>query len=145
MRSKLGVITAAVFAVLAAFVAKPAPAAAWFEVCNHAGEQITVAVVDTWVGDDGDDYLYSRGWWNVDQGNCVTAISDSIEYDVVYLYAYSTNHSWSGSEYYCVDTQNAFWFHGDRADTDCPTSTTRGFLRIDTGDYTNYTDTLTAE
>ena len=87
--------------------------------------------------------LDDKGWWNIDSGSCAEPIGDSIKDDVVYVYASSSNDTWSGSYYYCVDTAYKFNYTDEQADSTCPTGTKRGFFKVDTGDYTNYTESLT--
>lgn len=135
-RLLLVVVAIAGYAVVAAL--RPAPAAAWFQVCNKSDEKVYVAV-------EVDDFLssYSAGWWNILPGECATPVSDDIDASSISLYAESTSHTWSGSNYYCVDPQDRFHYDDDQTDKTCPSGTKRGFRDVSTGSAKNYTDDLT--
>jgi len=122
------------FFVLAA--AHPAPAFASFKICNESGEQIAVAIAykDT----DAQNWV-SRGWWNLDDGECKTPLGGDLKNKYYYLRGDGDSHYWGGDYKFCVDNDNKFTLN--EADSTCDYDY-EGFLEIDTGDASSFTYTF---
>ena len=128
-----GLGAAALFVVAAAH---PAPALADFKICNQSGEKISVAIA--YHDRDADNWV-SRGWWNLDAGECKTPLAGDLKDKYYYLYGDGDQHYWSGEHSFCVDNSNKFTLN--EADTTCSYDY-EGFFEIDTGDATGYTYTF---
>lgn len=127
--------------VLALVVLTPSPAAAWLRVCNQSNESVSVAVADIF-DEVFDTSEYSKGWWNIEVGACAKPIDEDLsDLDTIYLYADSTHDTWGGGNYFCVDPQDKFNYQDDTAESKC-TGVKRGFRKLDTGNWKNYTYTL---
>lgn len=131
-----GIWISAAAAVCALAALRPAPALADFEVCNESGEHISVAIA--YHDADAGNWV-SRGWWNIDDGECKTPIGGDLRDEYYYLYADGDQHYWKGDYSFCVDGSNAFTLN--QADTTCD-YTMDGFFEIDTGNATSYTYTF---
>jgi uncharacterized membrane protein len=136
MLRKLSIVFTATAAVVAIAAMRPAPAQAAFTVCNQSGERVSVAIAyhdadaDTWV---------SRGWWNLDNGECKTPVGGDLKDEYYYLFGNGDVHTWTGSHDFCVDDDNAFTLND--ADTEC-SYTNHEFFEVDTGDDTSFTYTF---
>jgi len=126
-------VSAALFVVAAAH---PSPAQASFQICNESGEHISVAIA--YHNADAGNWL-SRGWWNLDNGECKTPVGGDLKNQYYYLYADGDQHYWSGSHSFCVDDNNAFDLND--ADNVC-SYVTKDFFEVDTGDAVSYTYTF---
>ena len=128
-----GLGAAALFIVAAAH---PAPALADFRICNQSGEKISVAIA--YHDQDANNWV-SRGWWNLDAGECKTPLSGELRDKYYYLYGDGEQHYWSGQHSFCVDNSDKFTLN--EADATCDYDY-EGFFEIDTGDATGYTYTF---
>lgn len=124
---------AALFLVTAAH---PAPALADFKICNSSGEKVSVAIA---YHDADSGNWVSRGWWNLDDGECKTPLGGNLKNKYYYLYGDGDQHVWKGSNSFCVDNQDAFTLN--EADTTCNYDF-ENFFEIDTGDASTYTYTF---
>ncbi|SMP33770.1 DUF1036 domain-containing protein [Shimia sagamensis] len=106
----------------------PLAAQAGLEICNEAGFPQSVAVAYK----DGDGYR-SRGWWNLDPGECDTPVSGDLKRRYYYVFATATGYAFDPVERYSFCTElSGFSIVGDE---DCEA---RGydksmFAKIDTG------------
>ena len=124
---------AALFVIAAAH---PATAMADFKICNQSSEKISVAIA--YHDQDAGNWV-SRGWWNVDPGECKTPLSGELRDRYYYLYGDGEQHYWSGEHSFCVDNSDKFTLN--EADTTCDYDY-EGFIEVDTGDSTGYTYTF---
>jgi len=129
----VGLSAAALF-VLAA--ARPTPALASFKICNSSGEHIAVAIA--YHDADAGNWV-SRGWWNLDDGECKTPIGGDLKDKYYYVYGDGDSHVWKGEHQFCVDNNNKFTLN--ESDTTCDYDY-EGFFEIDTGDAATYTYTF---
>lgn len=103
------------------------PAVAGLEICNGTDARHSVAIGYK----DGDNWI-SRGWWNIDPGECTTPIGDDLRNRYYYFRAEAAGYDFDDENYaFCTDP-SAFRIIGDE---DCKA---RGysremFRRIDTG------------
>lgn len=124
----------AALAVLAAV--HPAPAAASFKLCNQSGEKVSVAIA---YHDKESDNWVSRGWWNLDDGACVTPLAGSLKNQYYYIYGDGDQHYWRGEHSFCVDNDHKFTLN--EADTTCSYDYEK-FFEVDTGDSSSFTYTF---
>ncbi len=129
----IGIFTAVVCAVAAL---SSAPASADFQVCNESGEHVSVAIA---YYDAATDSMVSEGWWNMDSGDCRTAIDGDLKDKYYYLYAESDEHTWTGSHAMCLNPVHKFTLYD--VDTSCDYSW-ENFFQVDTGDAESYTHTI---
>ena len=124
---------AALAFVLVGTVLSARPAHADLTICNQYRETIYTA----YGFNNGTDWV-SRGWWQIDPGQCVALISGALTNRYYYVYADTENgdYYWGGDYMFCISKPNAFEIVGD---TDCNT----GFFEIDTNGDTDVTQTLT--
>ena len=136
MVRKLSILLAATGAVIALTAMHPAAAQADFKVCNQSGEHISVAIAyhDAEAGN-----WVSRGWWNLNDGECKTPVGGDLKDQYYYLYADGDQHTWTGDHEFCVDSDNAFTL--DESDTTCDYTNER-FFEIDTGNDVSFTYTF---
>lgn len=134
------------FALFAVLFFRPAPAVAGLHVCNKTENKVYVSVATLW-GDCYMDWCHERvqGWWNIDPGDCKTPIGASLDTsgdtDYYYYAEDSQGATWTGDLSLCVDPNNAFDYGDSEADS-CD-STHRRFKPIRTGNYSDYTLSLT--
>ncbi|MFY0660427.1 MAG: DUF1036 domain-containing protein [Shimia sp.] len=113
---------------IAAAVTLPVAAWAGLEICNEAGFSQSVAVAYK----DGDAYR-SRGWWNLDPGECETPVTGDLKRRFYYVFATARGYEFDPAEQYSFCTElSGFSIVGDE---DCAA---RGyeksmFAKIDTG------------
>ncbi|HXM19408.1 MAG TPA: DUF1036 domain-containing protein [Candidatus Tumulicola sp.] len=131
------IIIATVSAVAAIlFLAAPRPAQASLQICNKSSERIDTAVA--YYYDDGLDAAWeSEGWWVLQPGQCATPVSYDLDYRYYYVFGNGPSHYWGGTYNFCVDMSTKFDFLD--SDTKCPNGTWKGFRRIDTENYKQYT------
>jgi uncharacterized membrane protein len=130
-------LTFAAAATLFILVAlRPAPAKADFQICNQSGEHVSVAIA---YHDKDSGNWVSRGWWNLDDGECKTPVGGDLKDEYYYLYGDGDQHYWKGTYSFCVDNANAFTLN--EADTTCDYDMV-DFFEIDTGDALSYTYTF---
>jgi uncharacterized membrane protein len=129
----VGAAAAALFAIAAAH---PAPAMASFKICNSSGEHIAVAVA---YHDKDSGNWVSRGWWNLEDGECKSPLGGDLKNKYYYLFADGAQHYWRGEHTFCVDNDNAFTLND--SDTTCDYKYEK-FFEIDTGDALGYTYTF---
>lgn len=133
---KISLIAAMAASLLSVAAFRPAPAMAEFEVCNKSGEHISVAIA--YHDQDAGNWV-SRGWWNIDDGECKTPVGGDLKDRYYYLYGDGDEHFWKGSNSFCVDNSNAFTLN--EADTTCDYDMVN-FFEVDTGDLDSYTYTF---
>jgi len=133
---RLAPLFSAAAAALALAAFRPAPALADFEVCNQSGEHISVAIA--YHDKDAGNWV-ARGWWNLDDGECKTPVGGDLSDRYYYLYADGDQHTWTGSNQFCVDNEHAFTLN--EADTTCDYSMVN-FFEVDTGELDSYTYTF---
>lgn len=110
---------------------------AGLSICNKAGRAATVALGRF----DGTQWL-SEGWWTIAPSKCESLIGTPLVARFYYLYATDGGAgSWSGTRNFCTAAKDKFSIVGrdrcigrgyDR----------RGFFEIDTGQASNYTQSL---
>jgi uncharacterized membrane protein len=114
---------------------------AWAElrICNDTAELQSIALGYKGAGD-----WLSRGWWNIQPGDCATVVSGPLNKRYYYYFADSPSKTFRGQNYHFCADDRVFEILGD---TDC---VDRGhqrlnFREIDVGDTaTAYTLTLQA-
>jgi uncharacterized membrane protein len=130
-------VTIAIVAGLCALATlRPAPALADFQICNESGEHVSVAIAYHDV--DAGNWV-SRGWWNLNDGECKTPVGGNLRDEYYYLYGDGDQHYWKGSYSFCVDNSDAFTLN--QADTTCSYDM-ESFFEVDTGDADSYTYTF---
>jgi len=114
-------------------------ALAELRICNDTGELQSIAL-----GFKGETDWTSKGWWNIQSGDCATVVSGDLTKRYYYYFADSKSGGFRGQEFlFCVQ-DTSFEIVGD---TDCDT---RGldqssFREIDTGETAKaFTLTLNA-
>jgi len=125
-----------VIALFAAAAARPAPALADFKICNESGERIAAAIA---YNDPDSQNWVSRGWWNLDDGECKTLLGGVLKDKYYYLRGDGDAHYWGGEYKFCVDNNNKFTLN--EADSTCDYDY-EAFFKIDTGDASSYTYTF---
>lgn len=130
----VGFLGAAALFVVAAV--HPSAALADFKICNNSGEKVSVAIA--YHDADAGNWV-SRGWWNIDNGECKTPLTGDLRNKYYYLYGDGDQHTWKGSNSFCVDNKDAFTLA--EADTSCDYDY-ENFFEVDTGDATGYTYTF---
>ena len=125
-----------IFAALALYLAA-LPALAGLTVCNHTSQSTKVAL-----GYFGGSAWSSRGWWIIKPGNCRQVLPEPLNARYYYLYATDdSSGAWDGRSGFCVAAAGKFDIKG-RADCANHGYDRKGFFRIDTGQATNYTQSL---
>jgi uncharacterized membrane protein len=109
--------------------------------CNKSSDDISIAVnyyqSDTWI---------TKGWWIASPGECVTPLG-SIDTRYIYFHAHNDDGSnWPGAtdrdwKDKCVIGRR-FEFHGTRSS--CGSGRLERFGAVDTGDYTEFTYSLSS-
>jgi len=125
------------FFAIFAFVLLAVPAHAGLIVCNK-----TAAPAKFALGRFNGRHWVSEGWWSLDGHRCTTVISAPLKARYYYLYATDGGPgSWDGSRDFCVSTAGRFKIAGRR---DCAARgfERRGFFEMDTGQKTDYTQSL---
>lgn len=120
-----------------AFVMLAVPAHAGLTVCNKTAHPAKLAL-----GRFNGTQWMSEGWWTVDSRHCTSVISAPL--DARYYYLYATDGgpgSWDGSRAFCVSAADAFKIVG-RADCAARGFDRKGFFEVDTGQKTDYTQSL---
>lgn len=133
---RLFVVAASVAVLFVVAAAHPAPALASFKVCNNSGEHVAVAIA---YHDKEADNWVSRGWWNLDNGECKTPLAGNLKNKYYYIYGDGDSHYWKGDHSFCVDNNNKFTLN--EADSTCDYDY-EGFFEVDTGDASSYTYTF---
>jgi uncharacterized membrane protein len=105
-----------------------APANAAFKICDDSGETVAVALA---FYDKATDSYISRGWWNLDDGGCTIIVSGDLTDEYYYLYAKSSQHTWSGTHTACVNQKHKFAYVD--ANKTCDFSWVK-FFEVDTED-----------
>ena len=137
MLKHLALITVGAAVLFVSSAMHPSPALASFQVCNESGEKISVAIA--YFGSDADGWT-TEGWWNVDDGACASPITGDLDNRYYYLFADSSQHTWTGDYTNCVDPDNSFTLN--HADSDCNYEK-KSFFKVDTGETsTSYTYTF---
>lgn len=122
-------------AALILFAASPAWAG--FTVCNKAEIQAKVAIGQF----DGKDWK-SEGWWTIPPQKCETLISGPLDARYYYLYATDGGSgTWNGSTGFCTAPIGPFAIEG-RGNCAARGYDRKGFFEIDTGQKTDWTQSL---
>lgn len=103
-------------------------ARAGLELCNSSGFSQSVAVGYK----DGEDWV-SRGWWNLDPGECKEPVKGDLKQRYYYIFASARGRAFTPEKKYTFCTQSAaFTITGDTA---CKSRgyDINSFARIDTG------------
>lgn len=134
------------FVLFAVVFFRPAPALAGLHICNKTDKKVFVAVASL----SCDDVIEMcdtsvQGWFNIQAGDCATAIGSNLstDYDYYYYADDGAGGLWEGSSAFCVDPQNAFHY-GDEENSACAGGVHRNFRKIETGSYSDYTLSLTS-
>ncbi len=114
--------------IIALSVLFGAPAQAGLTICNKAEVQHSFAVAFK----DGGSYV-SKGWWNIDPGDCKIVVGGDLTRRYYYFRATATGREFNGAEYAFCTIQQSFDIVGDE---NC---TARGyqkslFKKLDTGE-----------
>ena len=113
------------------------PASAALNVCNATRHMARVAVGRF----DGTQWM-SEGWWTIAPKACAAVVPQSLKARYYYLYAVDGGSgSWDGSRKFCVGTGDKFQALG-RGNCAGRGMDAKGFFAIDTGDKSDYTQTL---
>jgi uncharacterized membrane protein len=116
-------------AVAAAIMAMATSAQAGFDVCNNSSDDVTVAF-----GYREDGEWTSSGWWNIDQGECMTVYDKTLKEQFYYYYAEKVNSDgyWEGDYVFCA-IDEAFTIVGDQ---NCKSRgyDAYGFREVDVGE-----------
>src|ERR1700722_464281 len=113
------------------------PAQAAFTVCNKTAHPARVALGRF----DGSAWI-SRGWWTIAAKACDSLLPGPLDARFYYLYATDGGSgSWGGARGFCVAQSDKFEIAG-RADCVGRGFDSKGFFEIDTGQASNYTQSL---
>jgi uncharacterized membrane protein len=124
-------------AVISFLVLATIPAEAGLQVCNKAKLTAKVALGRF----DGKTWL-SQGWWVVAPGKCVSLLSGQLDGRFYYLYGSDGGSgTWSGDTGFCTQDGKEFAIAG-RGKCAARGYDRKGFFEIDTGDRTNWTQSL---
>ncbi|ANP35680.1 hypothetical protein JL2886_00754 [Phaeobacter gallaeciensis] len=104
-----------------------APAFAGLEICNDAGRSLSVAIGYA----DGDTWV-SKGWWNIDAGDCKTPLGGDLKNRYYYYRANSSGSAFASGDFTFCTTSQAFTISGD---SECAARgyESTGFRKLDTG------------
>jgi hypothetical protein len=82
----------------------------------------------------------SRGWWNLNAGECTVVVGGDLQNRYYYYYAHTSDgREWNGPHTFCVLDQA---FTIGQA---CPPSNEKGFGQIDTGESDSFTQGFTCD
>lgn len=108
-RSRPQICKVAVCAIIALLIcgsadadgARPdAMAMSTVRVCNKAGEKVSVAL--SYRGGEESEYYIVRGWFNLDDGECM---SQRVVSGAIYAYGASDTGTWEGAFPICIERQ----------------------------------------
>lgn len=115
------------------------PTLAGLEVCNNAGQNLSLAIGYS----NGGEWI-SEGWWNIPAGDCKTPVTGELKKRYYYYRANAGGTAFASGKYSFCTTSQAFTIRGD---SNCAARgyETQGFRKLDTGDTaTRFTLTLNA-
>ncbi|WP_264210261.1 DUF1036 domain-containing protein [Leisingera thetidis] len=115
------------------------PALAGLEICNNAGQSLSLAI-----GYSSGGGWVSEGWWTIPAGGCKTAVSGDLKTRYYYYRADAGGAVLASGDYTFCTSPEPFTIHGD---TQCGPRgyETQGFRRLDTGETArHFTLTLNA-
>ncbi|WP_291728656.1 DUF1036 domain-containing protein [Leisingera sp. F5] len=115
------------------------PAFSGLEVCNKAGQSLSLAI-----GYSSDGDWISEGWWNIPAGACKTPVGGDLKKRYYYYRANASGEAFASGDYTFCTSPEPFTIHGD---TRCGPRgyETQGFRKLDTGETaTHFTLTLNA-
>jgi len=114
------------------------PAHAALNVCNRTAKPARVAVGRF----DGTAWL-SEGWWVLAPKKCGAVVPGKLKSRYYYLYATDGGAgSWDGERKFCVGVGEDKFQSRGRGRCAAHGMDTRGFFAVDTGDATDYTQSL---
>ncbi len=120
-----------------ALVLLATPAHAGLTICNKTAHSVKAAL-----GRFNGTQWMSEGWWTISAAHCTAVISAPLDARYYYLYASDGGPgSWDGGRGFCVSAADAFKIDG-RADCAGHGFDRKGFFEVDTGQKTDYTQTL---
>jgi uncharacterized membrane protein len=105
----------------------------------------------------GEDRWVATGWWNIQPGDTATVYRGNLNDRVYYYYAHQEdpNVFWSGDDSFLVHSLNRFTIlqglNGTPISIDLPNGGSSSdlkmyqFLKVDVGDYLDYTNTITQD
>jgi uncharacterized membrane protein len=131
-------------AVLAGVTALPGHALAALSACNK-----TSYVLETAVGFQTRGHLASRGWFQIEPGQCRTLIDGTLDAKTYYTFAYSSPvhigemKYFSGAEPFCTEAGPQDFNIAGQRDCDKRGFVQRGFARIETGGNGDWTTSFT--
>ena len=106
-------------------------------VCNRTSRAVKVAIARY----DGMQWK-SQGWWTLAPTACTAVISSALNARFYYLFAMDgSSGGWDGTHGFCVSSHNRFVIAG-RANCVVHGFERKGFFEVDTGNATDYTQTL---
>jgi uncharacterized membrane protein len=118
-------------------LALAAPAQAALNVCNKTARPVRVAVGRF----NGTDWA-SEGWWTLVAKQCAAVVAGRL--DARYYYVFATDDgpgSWGGNRGFCVASADRFSVVG-RDDCAGRGYERKGFFAVDTGQATDYTQSI---
>mgnify|MGYP000674910905 CR=1 FL=1 len=125
--------------VAAAIGLAASPALAGLEICNNAGQSLSLAI-----GYSSDGEWISEGWWNIPVGQCKTPVSGDLKNRYYFYRANAGGTAIASGDYSFCTTPQAFTIQGD---SNCGGRgyETQGFRKLDTGETAaHFTLTLNA-
>lgn len=115
----------------------PLAATAELRLCNEAPFQVSTAV-----GYLENGQWHSRGWYNIDPGQCAVAIGGALTNRYYYVHGHSTSrHVWGDNYWFC--TRNAMFTISGTADCVARGYESTKFYSVDTANAQSYTSRLT--
>ncbi|MFN9645732.1 MAG: DUF1036 domain-containing protein [Cyanobacteriota bacterium] len=110
---------------------------AWLRVCNYSTEPSVSVAVASWRSNT----WQSEGWWTIENGSCATVVGGGrLSSRYYYVRAEGRNGGiWGEGSKFCT-LQSRFTIYA--ANEGCRNGTFKGFNRIDTGNYDNFTHNL---
>jgi len=106
--------------LLVLFCTLAVPAISQLIACNNANvELLSVAIGFADKLTTGEPYLVSRGWYNINKGECATILNRPLAERYIYFYGKSGSKIWAGTTRFCVSTSIQFICPNDRECVSC--------------------------
>lgn len=113
------------------------PASAELTLCNEAPFSISTAV-----GYRESGQWHSRGWYNIEPGQCAVAVGGALANRYYYVHGYGTDgHTWGDDYSFC--TKDAAFTITGQGDCAARGYASKKFYSVDTGNAQSYTSRLT--
>ncbi|MBE1294984.1 MAG: DUF1036 domain-containing protein [Rhodobacteraceae bacterium] len=104
------------------------PVFAGLEICNSSGRSLSIAVGYA----EGKSWI-SKGWWNIDHGDCQEPVRGDLQNRYYYYLATDAGAPFASGDYAFCTTPDVFTIHGDE---NCAARgyDSTGFRQLDTGE-----------